>query len=298
MVLHSRRRLSSKQRGPQTVRRNAIVTLEDRSLDALFAKFEKEMSDVRTLAGALIEDQDDIAILRLVLEHEADTAAAVENLEEIVRWRTGAGKNIVEAASQAVKDATVGGSWDNDVVFAAAPHSDILGKFYTPSQYVVVNLRNGDLCCCIRASAVDSKSMMDEIGADDLTDFFFYAREVNQLVADVRTRRSGQLCQLVATNDFTGISGPPDSRFQAVLGNMSKKASRLWPGLAGPTVMLNLPGFIRWIINALLPLFPGAVLARIKFAKQRLGYLDDLSDLTSEPMRSKFVSDIEGVLAE
>merc|ERR1712129_279053 len=140
--------------------------------------------------------------------------------------------------------------------------------------------------------------MGDEIGHDEMLEFFLYAREVNQIVANVRSRRTGQLCQLVSADDFTGVRGMPDKRFQDVLGDMSKQAARLWPGLAGPTLMLNLPGVIRFVIGILTPLFPGSVQARMRFAKKPLEYLDDLSDVVREPMRSRFVSDVQRILAE
>ena len=50
-----------------------------------------------------------------------------------LRWRAGAGRGIVEAASAAVDAATAGGAWDNAPVLAGAPHSATIGTYIAES---------------------------------------------------------------------------------------------------------------------------------------------------------------------
>jgi len=131
---------------------------------------------------------------------------------------------------------------------------------------------------------------------DELIEFFLYAREVNFIVAEERTRASGRLVRLLAANDLTGVSKFPDDRFQKALTGSSKEATTLYPGLSGPTVILNLPGIVRLLVQFLTPLFPGAVQQRLKFARGPMAYLKDLTDVLREPTRSMFVDDLRAVL--
>jgi len=171
-----------------------------------------------------------------------------------------------------------------------------LKPFITPKCYVVLTLQGGDLMSCIRAAAVDSPKMMEAVTVNELIDFFIYSREVNSRVAEARTRKTGRLTKLIAANDLTGVSSFPDSRFQEALTGSSKKANTLYPGLAGPTVLLNLPWLARALVGLLAPLFPGAVRDKLKFARTPMDYMKELTDVLKDPLKSQFLSDIEAVL--
>jgi len=163
---------------------------------------------------------------------------------------------------------------------------------------VVVSTEGGDLVTCIRASVIDSESLMKEVSEEEMMQFFIYAREVNSLVAEQRTRASGKVVKLIAANDLTGISKFPDQKFQNALTGSAKRAVTLYPGYSGATILLNLPWIARMLVSVLTPLFPGAVRDKIKFSKEPMEYMNSLEDITKNPIRSQFVGDIEKILSE
>merc|ERR1712007_70786 len=155
---------------------------------------------------------------------------------------------------------------------------------------------DGDLLTCIQAASIDSESLMQDVTEDEMVEFFIYCREVNTRVADERTKKTGRLVKLIAANDLTGVSKFPDKAFQAALTGSAKKAVTLYPGYAGPTVILNLPWLARMLVTFLTPLFPGAVREKLKFARGPMAYLEKLPDVLVEPQRSIFLDDFQAVL--
>mmetsp|Transcript_40421 Transcript_40421/g.91238 ORF Transcript_40421/g.91238 Transcript_40421/m.91238 type:complete len:380 (-) Transcript_40421:185-1324(-) len=292
-----RRQQSSLTRSPRVVACRALTDEDSLTVDALMGKYGDAIKAIRKNCADILEGYDDTYLIRHALEHKGDVAAAVKNVKEVVEWRNGKGKPIVEAAAAAVKEAKADGKWNNAPVLAAAPHSAIISKFLTGSQILVVSMENGgDLASLIRASAIDDKKLMDEVSVDELVEFFLYAREVNFLIAEERTRAAGRIIKLLAVNDLSNVSKFPDDRFQKALTGSSKMATTLYPGLSGPTVILNLPGIVRLLVTFLTPLFPGAVQSRLKFAKGPMAYLKDLTDVLREPTKSMFIQDLTAVL--
>lgn len=267
----------------------------------LLEKYKAEIDELRSAtASSLGDEHDDTWLLRFVLQQvkddKVDLEAATTNVGEVLEWRSGAGKATVDAATTAIAAAQADGKWNNEPVLAAAPHSDKVSKFLTPSAILVVSLETGDLVSCIRAATIDSPAMMKEVSEDELVEFFIYSREVNSQIADARTRASGRLIRLIAANDLTGVSSFPDPAFQAALTRSSKEAVTLYPGTAGPTVLLNLPWIARQLVKLLTPLFPGAVREKLKFAQGPMSYMEDLTDILKEPIKSNFVDDLRAVL--
>jgi hypothetical protein len=277
--------------------RGGAETSDDLSVEKLTKRYRSAIDDLRSACKDVLEDQDDLYLLFFLLENKGDVPAAAENVREVVAWRKGAGAGIVATAEKAIAEATAGGGWNNEPVFAAAPSSDKLKDFITPDCYVVLSLPSGDIMSVIRAAAIDSPNMMEAVTADELVDFFIYAREVNTLVADARTRETGRLTKLISANDLTGVSSFPDSRFQEALTGSSKKAQQLYPGRQGPTVLLNLPWLARALVGLLAPLFPGAVRDKIKFARTPMDYMKNLPDVLREPLKGQFLDDISAVLS-
>merc|ERR1712195_5912 len=79
-------------------------------------------------------------------------------------------------------------------------------------------------------------------------DFFLYAKEIHSLVANARSKQSGRLCNVIFANDITGTRKPPDALFGKALTASSKSFEKLYPGLAGPTMILNLPFILQALV--------------------------------------------------
>merc|ERR1711871_991620 len=90
--------------------------------------------------------------------------------------------------------------------------------------------------------------------------------------------RSGRLGNVIFANDISGTRKPPDSRFSKGLTASSKQYEKLYPSLAGPTMILNLPFILQAFVGLLKPLFPKTVQERLKFKKAP--FLKSLSELT------------------
>jgi len=270
--------------------------MQEAKLEDLLKEHSATITGLKAMLTDLPEEFDDVKLLRYAMQHPDDPAQAAENVKEVLAWRAGEGKNIVDSAAPAVAKAMEGGKWDNTPVLNAAPHSDKINKFITPKQMVVVSTKTGDIVTCIQAATIDSEAMMKEVSEFELIEFFLYAREVNTIVAEQRTRATGNVVKLVAANDLTGVSSFPDKAFQDALTGSAKKAVTLYPGYSGPTVLLNLPWLARALVGLLAPLFPGAVRDKLKFARYPMPYLENLPDVLREPNRTMFVDDLGAVL--
>merc|ERR1711869_49496 len=93
-----------------------------------------------------------------------------------------------------------------------------------------------------------------------------------------RSAKTGRLCNVVFANDITGTMKAPDPQFSKALTASSKSYEKLYPSLAGPTMILNLPFILQAFVGLFKPLFPKSVQERLKFAKA--AYLSKLGELT------------------
>ena len=180
----------------------------------------------------------------------------------MTRKRQTTGKHIVEAARDAVAMATANGGWDNDVVRNAAPHADIINPFITPKAVITTSTEDGDLVYVIRASQINDKELMDNATVEQVCDFFLYAKEVHNIVANARSARTGRMCSVIFANDISGVRKAPDRRFSKALTSSSDRYEDLYPSLAGPTMILNLPFVLQAFVGLLKPLFPKSVQER------------------------------------
>merc|ERR1712028_153277 len=137
-----------------------------------------------------------------------------------------------------------------------APHATAINEFVSPKNILTLSTAKGDLVYVIRASGVDDKTMMSKVSVDQVVDFFLYAKEVHSLVANARSKQSGRLCNVIFANDITGTRKPPDALFGKALTASSKSFEKLYPGLAGPTMILNLPFILQAFVGLFKPLFP------------------------------------------
>jgi hypothetical protein len=251
-------------------------------------------------AGVRDAEHDELWALRFVLEHPDDATAAEASVRETLTWRRGAGAPIVSAAKAALAAATANGSWNNDAIVAAAPHADLIRPFMGAAQVQTLPSAGGEyLIYTIRASAIDDKALMRAVTAEQLADFFVYAKEVNAQVALARTAKSGRLIGVVTANDLTGISLFGAAEFRAALAAASKRTATLFPALAGPTVLLNLPPLLGALVKLFTPLFPKKVLEKLRFGSGPLKGVPDLALLlrsASGPERARFLADMDACL--
>eukprot|EP00957_Ditylum_brightwellii_P055895 4235085-Ditylum_brightwellii.AAC.1 len=152
-----------------------------------------------------------------------------------MKWRIGEGKAICDAAKEALEKATAGGpgTWDNGPIRAAAPNAATINEYITPSQIITTASRKGDLVNCIRAGQIDDVSLMSKVSVEQMTDFFIYCKEVNNMVANARSAQLDTLLKIIAVNDLSGvklIGG--DATFRNALSGSSKITTPLYPGSA------------------------------------------------------------------
>ena len=255
---------------------------------------------VQELKKALPEDvaMSEIDLLRFALAHPDDERAAEKALREAIRWRQTKGKRIVDSAREAVEKATANGGWDNDPVRDAAPHADLINPFITPKAVVTTSTEDGDLVYVIRASQINDREMMDKVTVEQVCDFFLYAKEVHNIVANRRSASTGRMCSVIFANDISGVRRAPDSRFSKALTSSSDQYESLYPSLAGPTMILNLPLILQAFVGLLKPLFPKSVQERLVFKRAPvLASLVELTPLGTDPtVRRNFVREIKGLL--
>ena len=254
---------------------------------------------VDSLKEALPDDVEmsEIALLRFALafpdENEAEAA-----LMKAIQWRKTTGKHIVDAAKEAVAKATANGGWENEVVRDMAPHAALINDYITPKAVITTSTEDGDLVYVIRASQIDDKEMMDKCTVEQVCDFFMYAKEVHNIVANERSAKTGRMCSVLFANDISGVRKAPDKRFSKALTSSSDQYEDLYPSLAGPTMILNLPLVLQAFVGLLKPLFPKSVQERLVF--KRAPVLASLKELTplgqDQSIRLKFVREVKGLL--
>ena len=139
---------------------------------------------------------------------------------------------------------------------------------------------------------------MSQVSVDQLSEFFAYVKEVHSIVANTRSEKTGRLCEVIFANDISGIRSPPNPQFSKALTSSSEQYEKLYPSLAGPTMILNLPFVLQAFIGLFKPLFPKTVQARLKFERAPvLASLKELTPLTSDRnTREKFLREIDNLL--
>ena len=247
------------------------------------AKVDEELTEIERLRFALQFDSLD---------------KATEAVKERQAWRQGPGADICAAAAAAVKAATMDGGWNNAPVYESAPYAAVINQYITPKSVMTLSTPAGDLIYVIRASAINDKELMDKVTVEQLGEYFLYAKEIHALTANQRSAESGRLCNVIFANDISGVRKAPDKRFSQALTSSSDAYEVLYPSLAGPTMILNLPFILQAFVGLLKPLFPKSVQERLVFTKAPvLANLKELSPLaTNASTRDEFVAEVKGLL--
>ena len=241
-------------------------------------------------------DFSEVALLRFALAFPTQSEAATA-LKETLAWRSGAGSEIVAAAGAAYKEAFATGKWNNAPVRDGAPHAKTINQYITPKNILTMSTAEGDLVYVIRASLIDDTKMMRTVSVAQLTEFLLYVKEIHALVADARSARTGRLCTVVFANDISGISQIPDRKFSQALTQSSDQYEKLYPSLAGTTMITNLPFVLQAFVGLFTPLFPQSLQDRLKFVPAPdLGKLKDLAPLAGGASRKVFLGELKRLL--
>jgi len=223
-----------------------------------------------------------------------DLGALEKAVASSIAWRLGDGRHIADAAREAHALAIKDGGWKNEPVLAAAPSSAKIAPYFGDSK--LLTLRNGagdGLIYAIRAGQIDDAALMADVSSSDLSDFFLYAKAVNERVAHDLASKTGKLAAVVTCNDLSGVDLFGDTSFRDALSKASKKGDEIFPGLAAETILLNLPALLRALVNVFKPLFPPSVQKKIKFSQFDLdGGLD-----RNSPIRKAFLDHVDKVIA-
>ena len=245
-------------------------------------------------------DLTEMERLRFALQFDS-LGKATEAVKDRQAWRQGPGRAICQSAAAAVQsaqDGSDGKAWNNDPVYGSAPYAEVINQYITPKSVMTLSTTEGDLVYVIRASAINDKELMDQVTVEQLGDYFLYAKEIHSLVANQRSVETGRLCNVIFANDISGVRKAPDKRFSKALTSSSDAYEVLYPSLAGPTMILNLPFILQAFVGLLKPLFPKSVQERLVFTKAPvLAALPELSPLAKDPAkRQEFVQEVVRLL--
>jgi hypothetical protein len=244
--------------------------------------------------ASISADVPELTLLRFALAFP-NQAEANRALRDTVAWRRGAGRSIVKSAAEAVTKATAGGGWDNEPVRDAAPHATAINRYITTKNILTLSSDEGNLVYVIRASLINDRELMSRVSVSQLVDFFLYVKEVHSLVANARSERSGKLCGVIFANDISGVRAIPDRRFSEALTASSQQYEKLYPSMAGPTMILNLPFVLQAFVGLIKPLFPRSVQGRLIFESAPvLARIKELTPLTTDSYtRKSFLAEVK-----
>ena len=123
--------------------------------------------------------------------------------------------------------------------------------------------------------------------------------QVHSIIVNQRSETTGRLCNVVFANDISGTRKAPAPDFAKALTESSKSYERLYPSLAGPTMILNLPFVLQAFVGLFKPLFPKTVRERLKFESAPvLAKLKTLMPLANDATsRKAFLAEVDKLLA-
>lgn len=274
------------------------------SLQSLLSTHQSSIALLKDTAATLSKNNEDVAptndvfYLRYVLNDSYDDdEQRVAALKSNIAWRMNEGNGIVTSARGAIQSAMMEeGKWNNAPVSANAPNAALVNEYLTTAQVITTSLSpsTNDLVYCIRAGKIDDKALMSSVTVDQMVDFFLYCREVNAMVADLRSVQSDTLVKIVTCQDMKGvklIGGSKD--FQKSLSAASKKANELYPSLNGRTLILNIPSLLGPLVKVFKLFLPKAVTRRIRFENGPLKEVEDLREIAEGGRgRDEFVNQV------
>jgi hypothetical protein len=272
------------------------------SLQALVNTHQKDIDALKEIASAIstneaIAPASDVFYLRYILDDSyEDQEARAAALKSNLAWRMNEGNKIVMSAHNAIELAMQDGKWNNIPVQNAAPHASRINEFLKTPQAITTTLpTTNDLVYCIRAGKIDDKALMSSVSVDEMVDFFLYTKEVNNRVADIRSKETDSLIKVITVNDLKGVKVIGGSKdFRSSLSAATKKATELYPSLNGRSLLVNPPALLSALIKLFQPLFPKKVMDRIRFESGPLKDVEDLLEVVDGGSgRAEFVEQVQ-----
>jgi hypothetical protein len=280
-----------------------MALISDKPVSELLKTHAADIQTLKDATKSTVESVDiepynqDVFYLRFCLRTKKQDKQ-IELLKNNLKWRANEGKAICDAALAAVSEAAAEGRWNNKPVLERAPCSAKISKYLTPDICLTSTTSKGDLVYCLRSGKIDDMAMMKEVTTQEMTDFLVYAKEVNALICNRRSLVQDRVVATVFANDLSGaslMSGSPD--FRKALGASSKIAEDNYPRMAGPTLLLNLPKTLHYLVKLFSPLMPPSVSKKIKFVRGLLDKDSILSEIQpGGSQREKFLKDLDKLI--
>jgi hypothetical protein len=282
---------------------NTMALISDKPVSQLLFEHSSDIEALKEEAKSIVESVDlepynqDVFYLRFCLRTKK-LPEQLEFLRNNLKWRMNEGKAICDAAHDAVILATAEGRWNNAPVLERAPSGDKIAKYLTAEVCLTSTTSKGDLVYCLRSGRIDDVAMMSEVTVQEMTDFLVYAKEINARICNRRSLVQDRVVATIFANDLSGakIMGG-SSEFREALGASGKIAEDNYPRMAGPTLMLNMPKALHYVVKLFTPLMPTSVAKKIKFVR---GLFDDQTVLAEiQPggsQREKFLADLDKIV--
>lgn len=277
-----------------------MALISDKPVSQLLSEHAADIVALKDVAKSIVESVDlepynqDVYYLRFCLRTKK-LPEQLELLRDNLKWRMNEGKAICDAAHDAVNEATAEGRWNNEPVLKRAPCGDKISKYLTSEICLTSTTSEGDLVYCLRSGRIDDVAMMNEVTVQEMTDFLVYAKEINARICNRRSLVQDRVVATVFANDLSGAKLMGGSKeFRQALGASGKIAEHNYPRMAGPTLLLNMPKTLHYLVKLFAPLMPASVAKKIRFVR---GIFDDNTILAEiQPggsQREKFLQDLD-----
>jgi hypothetical protein len=284
------------------------------STESVTSLLEKHAAEIETLKQETLiimgEEQmvlepynQDVFYLRFCLREKG--ADQLDLLRKNLAWRLNEGKVICQAAREAVELASTdcqseqGHSLSYDIVLSKCPLYDRIAPFIPNDATFLTKTSKGDLLHVIRGSRMNAKDMMKVLSVEEASDFLIYLKEVNMLWLHRESVQQDRLAALILVNDVGGVTKMSDTppSFRQALSQSSHLATTLYPRMAGPTVLLNLPAVLNALVKIMMPILPSKLRQRMRFARGVMDSTTTCQDIQQAgPRRDIFLRDIDRIV--
>ena len=273
---------------------NVITYARDKSVSDLISDNYAQISSLSNLAPEF----SNVTILRYILAYPNQPENIEQAIINTLKWREGEGKVIVNTAKEAVFNATIDGTWNNDPIWTSAPHYHIIKQFINEKNVLTLTNRNKDLIYIIKSNMINDNLMMSKLTIEQVSQFLAYVKEIHHIVVNKYSIENDRLCKVIFVNDVSDIMRQPNPEFSKALSVSSKEYEKYYPLLARETLILNLPFILQAFVTLFKPLFPKSIQDSLIFRKAT--YIKSVTQLTSLTenieARNMFLDEIDSII--